>query len=276
MMRAPSAITELQPGFVVAMQPPIGPMMVLVGSMLALPWLVDRGILERREQVLAAVYYSLGLIAFGYAVRLFVIWWGLTIVLAAWAIARMTHATSDDPPRLPFRVLALVACIGIVLTELLSTRDLRAMEGSTTYRVLPTHAALPAERLANWMVNETRPDAGGRILTSFAFGSYLTWRLPKYSTSIDSRGLQPDSVSAAEAIVSASDRDVPVGPWQEADLAIVPTRFRVAAVLDTAGGWTRLRTVAGEPLSADSAALWVKNAWWARNARAPVKPPRGE
>jgi hypothetical protein len=272
MMRSPSAITELQPGFVVATQPPIGPMLLLVGAMLTLPWLIDRGTLQPRERLVAAIYYGLGLIAFGYAVRLFVIWWGLTMLFAAWAIARMTLNTADEPPRLPFRLLALAACVAIVSTELLRTRELRAMEGTTTNRVLPTHAAIAAERLADWLERQTRVEAGGRILTSFAFGSYLTWRLPNYSASIDSRGLQPDSVSAAEAIVSAADRDVPLGPWREADLVIIPVRFRLATVLDSAQGWTRVRTVQGEPMPVDSAALWVKDTWWARNARFSAAP----
>jgi hypothetical protein len=267
MMRPPSAITELQPGFVVALQPPIGPMLLLVGAMLALPWLLDVRALQLRERIMAGVYFGLGVIAFGYAVRLFVIWWELSVLVAAWVIARLTRSTADEPPRLGFRLLALGACLVIVATELVRTRELRAMEGSTTDRVLPTLAARPAEGLAAWLVRETRPDAQGRILTSFAFGSYLTWRLPNYSTSIDSRGLQPDSVAAAEAIVSATDRDVPVGPWRQSDLAIVPVRFPVAAILDTASGWSRLTTVPGELLPRDSAALWVRTDWWTRNAR---------
>ena len=104
-------------------------------------------------------------------------------------------------------------------------------------------------------------------MTSFAFGSYLTWRLPGYSTSIDSRGLQPDSVTAAEAVVSAAAQDFPVGPWKSADLVILPTQFRAAAVLDTATGWQRVLAVRGEAVLGDSAALWVRSEWWARNAR---------
>ena len=264
MMRPPSAITELQPGFVVALQPPLGPMLLLVAAMLSLPWLLERSALQRRERLMAAVYFGLGLLAFGYAVRLFVIWWGLTILVAAWSIAHLTRDTVDEAPRVGFRLLALFACITIITAEVVRTRDLRAEEGSTSHRVLPTFGAQPAERLANWLIGNTQPDAHGRILSAFAFGSYLTWRLPGYSTSVDSRGLQPDSVTAAEAIVSASNRDVPVGPWQSADLAIVPLRFRVAAVLDTASGWTRLKTVPGELAPHDSAALWVRDQWWSR------------
>jgi hypothetical protein len=262
--RPPSAITELQPGFLVTLQPPLGPMLLLVSAMLALPWVLDRAALRRREWLFAALYFSLGLVAFGYAVRLFVLWWGISILVAAWAVAHLTRHTADAPPRLPFRLLALAACVLIATTELIRTRDLRAMEGSTTHRTLPTFGALAAAGLAQWLESNTRPDSRGKILTSFSFGSYLTWRLPHYSTSIDSRGLPPDSVAAAEAIVSAADRDVPIGPWRSADLAIVPVRFRVAGVLDTASGWKRLRTLPGEALPRDSAALWVRETWWSR------------
>jgi hypothetical protein len=260
--RPPSAITELQPGFLVALQPPLGPLLLLVSAMLALPWALNRASLRRREWQFAGAYFSFGLIAFGYAVRLFVLWWALSMLAAAWTVAHLTRDTADAPPRLGFRLLALTACLLIAATELVRTSELRAMEGSTTHRTLPTSGALPAADLAQWLESNTRFGARGKIFTSFAFGSYLTWRLPGYSTSIDTRGLPPDSVAAAEAIVSAADRDVPMGPWESADLAIVPVRFRVAAALDSAGSWIRLRTVPGDPISADSAALWARDRWW--------------
>jgi len=74
-------------------------------------------------------------------------------------------------------------------------------------------------------------------------------------------------VTAAEAVVSAAARDYPIGPWRSADLAILPVRYRAAAVLDSATGWRRLVTVPGQPTAADSAALWVKIDWWQRHAR---------
>jgi hypothetical protein len=164
-------------------------------------------------------------------------------------------------------VIGLLACLAVIVAELVRTRELRALEGSTSHRVLPTVGALPAEGVSRWLVANTAPEARGRIMTSFAFGSYLTWRLPGYSTSIDSRGLQPDSVTAAEAVVSAAARDFPLGPWSSADLAILPIRFRAAAVLDTAAGWRRLVAVPGARARSDSAALWVREDWWTRYAR---------
>jgi hypothetical protein len=37
--------------------------------------------------------------------------------------------------------------------------------------VLPTFGAQPAERLAEWLIENTQPEAHGRILSTFAFGS---------------------------------------------------------------------------------------------------------
>jgi len=136
------------------------------------------------------------------------------------------------------------------------------------HRTLPTFATRPAEQLAGSLVENTVTGARGRILTTFTFGSYLTWRLPGYSASIDSRGLFPDSVAGAEAFVLASDREVPLGPWRSADVAIVPLRYRVAGVLDTASGWRRLAASRDEAVRTDSVGLWVTNAWWQRNRRA--------
>jgi hypothetical protein len=265
--RYPSPISEMRPGFVAMVQPPLGPMLLLVACMLALPWILAQSRQSGRERFTAAAYWMVGAIAFGYAVRLFVLWWVLSIVSFGAALAWATRGTAEAPPRAPIRLLGLFACLLIISAELVRTRDLRALEGSTTDRVLPTFDTRPAERIAQWLVSNTTPGSSGRIMTSFAYGSYLTWRLQGYSTSIDSRGLQPDSVTAAEAVVSAAAQGFPLGPWQAADLAILPVQFRAAPVLDTATGWRRMVTVKGEPVEGDSTALWVRSLWGARHAR---------
>jgi hypothetical protein len=263
----PSPITELQPGFAVMLRPPVGPMLLLVTCMLTVPWIAAQAELSRRERVFAAVYWIIGAIAFGYAVRLFMLWWVLSIVTFGSALAWATRDATEAPPRPSVRLLGLVACMLVISVELVRTRDLRALEGSTSDRRLPSFGARPAERIAAWLGSNTQPDARGRIMTSFAFGSYLTWRLPGYATSIDSRGLQPDSVTAAEAVVSAAAQGYPLGPWQSADLAVLPVQFRAAAALDTAVGWRRMVAVQGYPVESDSAALWVRDDWWKRHAR---------
>ena len=53
-------------------------------------------------------------------------------------------------------------------------------------------------------------------------------------------------MTAAEAVVSAAAQGFPVGPWQSADLVVLPVQFRAAAVLDTATGgseWSPCREI---------------------------------
>jgi hypothetical protein len=269
--RPPSAITELQPGFVTLLYPSPSPMSAIVAAMLMVPWLASQYTLSRRERVMAGLYWALGLVLFGYAVRLFLIWWLLAIVPAGWAIAQLTRRTDERPPRFALRILALAACVVILTAEVVRTREQWALEGDVVHRTLPSYGALPAERLAAWVDSNVATDAHARLMTSFTFGSYLTWRLPGYSASIDSRGTFPDSVSAAEAVVGAADRDVPLGPWRSADVAILPVRFRAAAALDTAAGWRRMATAPGDLVARDSAALWVSDAWWSRFKRGRAK-----
>ena len=100
------------------------------------------------------------------------------------------------------------------------------------------------------------------MFTSFGFGTYLTWRLPALSYSIDGRNIFPDSVAAAESYMLASGGRAPLGPWRSADLAMVPLAREVASVLDTAAGWRRVVVVADERGDSDTAGLWVRDSWW--------------
>jgi hypothetical protein len=259
LVRPPSAVTELQPGFVTMLYPSPTAMLGLVAVMLSVPWALAGAPLNARQRAFGALAWCSGLILFGYAARLFVVWWLLALLPVAWAIVHLTHEAEEAPPRMGVRLLGLAACLLIITTALTKTRSQWALEGDTIHRTLPTVGALPAERIARFLDAKVSAPVGTRMLSTFALGSYLTWRLPAYSQSIDSRGIFPDSVLAAEAVVLASDRDVPLGPWESADAAIVPLRYRVAAVLDTAAGWRRQLTVPGDPIPSDSVALWLRS-----------------
>jgi hypothetical protein len=261
LVRPPSAVTELQPGFVTMLYPSPTAMLALVATMLAIPWILAHAPLSRHERLLSGAYWGVGIILFGYAARLFVAWWLLSLLPVGWAIVHLTRSSEEAPPRLGVRLLGLAACALLIGTEFAKTRNEWALEGDTVRRTLPTVVALPAERIARVIQRHAEPPAGTRMMSTFALGSYLTWRLPRYSQSIDSRGVFPDSVLAAEAVVLASDRDVPLGPWKSADLALMPVRYRSAAVLDTASGWRRELTVAGDPEPTDSVGLWLRNSW---------------
>jgi hypothetical protein len=264
----PSIVTELQPGFVSMLYPKPTPMVGVVAAMLALPWVLGRMGLRDRERLLAATYWSVGVVLFGYATRLFVAWWLLSLPTIGWAIVQLTRSSDEGAPRLRIRLLGLAASLVIIVTQLVKTRDLRAMEGDTARRTLPTYATYPAERLATSLERRGAGKYSGRMMSTFVFGSYLTWRLPHLSQSIDSRGTFPDSVSRVEAFRFASDREVPLGPWRSADLVLVPLSYRVAAVLDTATGWRRLETAPSAAEARDSVGLWVRDDWWAEQSKA--------
>ena len=143
--RPPSAVTELQPGFVSMLYPTPTPMLAAIALMLALPWALTRAGLVSRERLLAAVYWSVGLILFGFASRLFIAWWLLALPAVGWTIAYLTRSSEEGAPRSSVRLLGLVACLLIIATQLIKTRDMRAMEGDTERRTLPTAAAWPAD-----------------------------------------------------------------------------------------------------------------------------------
>jgi hypothetical protein len=264
--RPPSVVTELQPGFVSMLYPTLSPMVIIVAVMLALPWALMRAGLPSRQLLVTSLYWGAGLVLFGYASRLFLAWWLLCLPAIGAAIVALTRGSEEGAPRLRFRVLGLVACTVIIATQLVKTRELRAMEGNTERRTLPTYAVAPAERLASTLVRAGGSNHPGRMMSTFVYGSYLTWRLPRLSQSIDSRGLFPDSVTAVEAIMFGSDRKIPLGPWRSSDLVLVPLNYRVAGVLDTAAGWQRLDTAPGAPTASDSVGLWVRRDWWAGRA----------
>jgi hypothetical protein len=264
----PSIVTELQPGFVSMLYPKPTPMIAVVAAMLAVPWVLSGAMLHGRQRLLSAVYWGIGLILFGYATRLFVAWWLLSLPGIGWTVVQLTRSSEEGPPRLRIRALGLLACVAIIATQLVKTRELRAMEGDTTRRTLPTVATYPVERLAAQLERDGAGNRPGKMMSTFVYGSYLTWRLPRLSQSIDSRGIFPDSVAAVEAFRFASDREVPLGPWRSADLVLVPLSYRVAAVLDTAAGWRRLETAPSAPGARDSVGLWVRLDWWAERSRA--------
>ena len=112
--------------------------------------------------------------------------------------------------------------------------------------------------------------ADGRLLTVFNYGSYLTWRLPQLSPSIDGRGLFPDSVAVPEAFAPADAKEIPLPPWRSAELAIVPLDRRIATVLDTATGWRRIAEALPDSGRRDASALWVRESWWRRAGTGPL------
>ena len=248
----PSTITEFTPGFRFASHYPLW--MFIAGILAITPWMLADVRTSRRERLVFAGIWFIGLTGFAMALRAIVVWWFATLPMLALVLERIPRPRTMQHRR----VLVLIfAALPVALVLNFGRLDARLGKG-----IVPAPRA-SVEPLVQWLEDHVRVTSGSRprVLTNFDYGSYLTWRLPAYSMSIDGRTIFPDSVAAPEAYRFADQGAIPLGPWRAADLAIVPLRVPVAAVLDTAAGWVRLDSVPagrGVPLASG---LWAREDW---------------
>jgi hypothetical protein len=267
----PSPLGEYVPGFVSGVT--LGPApLSLILAVAALPWLVPERVLGGRARLAAGMYWLVGLVAFALTARAFLLWWLLVLPTAALAVELAgSYLAREEPLPRHLRILALWAvCSVFLLTRLSAFHTDGEPVGTVASRTLPSPAAPWVDPIADWLACNVRAGSGGRIFTTHGFGSYLIWRLPDFSPSIDGRTIFPDSVAHPETFRGAWDRGPAYGPWASADLAILPRSFAVTSVLDTATGWRRVVDVNREE---GTTGLWVAERWWGRVGRSPL-PPR--
>lgn len=255
----PSPITEFTPGFQFAAKDPVW---LLLAGMLALtPWTISDERTTARQRVVLGGIWFIGLVGFSMAARAIVVWWFATLPMLALALERLPR------PRTRGHRRVLVSTF-VALPLALTARFVR-LDAALGVDVEPPVRA-SVDPLASWLDRNVRLTGGGRprMLTNFDYGSYLTWRLPGYSMSMDGRTIFPDSAAAPEAYRFADQGPIPLGPWRSADLAIVPLRVPVAAILDTASGWVRLETVPGGRRAPLAAGLWARRDWLRTATRA--------
>ncbi len=254
-------IMEHLPGFywVVGSRAPFA---LIILALAALPWMLAGARLTTRERVAFGALWLAGLVLFGTAIRGLIVWWLLVLPAAGRAAAALPDAGDRRVRRLQLVALQLF-CLTRAAVEVPATVKDWWKEGTTVARTLPSPAAGEAEPAAAWLKCHLPHGAGGRIYTTFNFGSYLTWRLPGYSASVDGRTIFPDSVAVVDAFQLADRGAMRFGVWRSADLAIVLTRHGVAAVLDTAGGWRRVAaTDSLAPKDPRAVSLYVTERWW--------------
>lgn len=267
LFRFPSPIAEHQPGFVHAVRS-IDLVLVLGLGLAALPWAVPRPAWPRRPAAaLLGAGWVAGLVLFAVAARALLVWWLATLPLTAAALGRLP-APSDGTVGRALRAMPLVLLAVLGVRGAQSTIASRGREGDVRHRSIAAPGAAAAMALADTL-DALAPGGSGRVMTSFDYGNALTWRLPRYSMSLDGRTIFPDSAAAVEGWFVA--RVLPDSlPWVagSADLAILPLAHASVRRLARTPGWERIAVahVRTSAEAADSAALWARSAWLTRRA----------
>jgi hypothetical protein len=230
-----------------------------LGAVLTLFPLMSSGSWTQRERVVWGAMWAVGLIAFALRAKALVVWWFLAFPLAglsASALLSTSPAYRLIPPLITFAVPIAAAfgfVVGVPPTILPLVRAWHA-ENVAPGATLSSPAALATDTLLTQLTSHAHAK---RVLTVFDLGSYLTWRAPGYSASIDGRTIFPDSAALPDATLSPTTPTRSLGPWRSADAALVPLVYPVADVLDTAVGWRReaVSDVASSPFG--SVGLWL-------------------
>jgi hypothetical protein len=254
----PSPISEFAPGFQAAVSGR-GALLLIAVLLSMLPWAMT--IMSIRERIVWSAAWIAGLFAFALAARAIMLWWLLILPLVAMVVEPLARVPRRRMVIVGQRV-ALLVLVLLLVAERARVARTPWMADTGATRWLPAQPATSIDPIIQWLECRTRAEATGRVFTAFSLGSYLTWRHPALSYSIDTRTIFADSVAAAEGYNLAYRRRAPLGPWRSADLAIVPLYYPVASVLDTASGWRRAAAVATTPGEGDPVGLWVTDRWW--------------
>jgi hypothetical protein len=255
-----SLIAEYQPGFTGAL---------FTGIILASLPLIVAPTLSINERKVYGALWLVGLTAFALRVKALVVWWFVSLPMvvtgAALALAGASR-TFQKFPMLLTMALAFSSSYRFVVGGAAGSpalRDAWRAEHREPRRSLSTPGAMATEPLLAQLAGLHTPV---RLLTVFDLGSYVPWRAPLVSESIDGRTIFPDSAALPDAALMPLDRARALGPWQSANAAMVPLTFPVAAVLDSASGWQRLATTSVDaPMGAIG--LWVRRDWYAAVCR---------
>ena len=262
----PSAIDEYKPGFLMVFT--AGTSSLAIALLLAVaPWFVAPR-MDVKNRALFGFLWLGGILMFTLAVRSLIVWWVVGIPIASALFALF------PPPTLPVvktaqRAIVPAIFASVTLTGLETWLDPTLLPGNASKRYLPSTNAKSIESLALWMDCNTRRSPG-KLVTMFNYGGYVPWRLPYLSESIDGRTFFPDSVARPEAYRGPYRGPALLQPWRDADIAIFPVSFPVAAVLDTAEGWRRVAMTSELEGPARMIAVWVTDRWWSTVGKIPL------
>jgi hypothetical protein len=215
-----------------------------LGVALALLPLIVGGRWSNRERAVWGAMWVVGLVVFASKTKGLLVWWVLVIPLVGRSAAILNSwspVVRRIPPLLAFAIPLAAGfgyAVGVPPTIPTLARAWRA-EHVAPGLTLSSPAALATDTLVTLLAAS---GSGRRVLTVFDLGSYLNWRAPGLSASIDGRTIFPDSAALPDVPLAPTSGERRLGPWQSAEAAIVPISYPVAGVLDTARGWLRLAT----------------------------------
>jgi hypothetical protein len=258
-------VGELKPGFTVSPVAGLG--------LAALPLLAARQFRRPREQLVLGSMWLVGLFVFARYFKGLGPWWWCAIPLCVMALKQLPDASTARVNR-AFAVALAAFMFASTITSIRLIRVMSRYEGDVSQRSLPSIKAFAAEPAARWLERSLKPGARGKLLTVFGYGSYLKWRVPSLSESIDSRGgIFPDSAALPDVELKRGKDHL--GPWKSADLAVVPITYPVAKVLDEDPEWQRIGLCERAPWSDKEprAGLWVRRVWWRSSGRADAELP---
>ena len=248
-------IAEYRPGFSGGL---------LIGVVLASLPLIVAPTLSINERKIYGALWLVGLVAFALRAKALIVWWFVSLPMVVTGCMLVLAGASRAFRKFPMLLTVALAFSGsyrLVVGGAAGTPSLQdawRAEHREPRRSLSSPAAMATEPL---LAQLARLDVPVRLLTVFDLGSYVPWRAPLVSESIDGRTIFPDSAALPDAVLMPLERAHALGPWQSANAAMVPLAYPVAAVLDSASGWLRLATSAQEPMGAIG--LWVRRDWYA-------------
>jgi hypothetical protein len=256
-----AAIQEHEPGFRWFTHAPPG-MQLLTLMLLVLPLLPSSFAQPGGRLRWLTVSWAAGLVLFALAVRGLLLWWLLALPLTAAALGGIPL-----PERGTTQRVVKLAWLLLLMAFPLQAWQARTATAQGTRVALPLpHPEAPAlEPVVAWLacaLAGTPPATatrGAHATTVFNYGSYLAWRVPALSWSVDGRTIFPDSVARAEATQGAAgSRWHP--PYGSAIAVVLPPWHATRARLEADPTFLRV-PVAGADTNA--ALLWVRRSWHA-------------
>ncbi|MBL0940720.1 MAG: hypothetical protein IBJ03_17640 [Gemmatimonadaceae bacterium] len=258
---AASPILEHESGFAYLTHTSLGTQL-LVLALLMLPLTRPVAQSRTRERVWMGLSWMTGLVLFGLAVRGLLLWWLLALPWMAMACSAIPLPRSSRIARATLLAWCIVVT-SAVLHAAQSARRAADIEG------LPHPYArelAPIVEVLECAVSDRQERRGvesaTRGITNFDYGSYLAWRIPQISWSIDGRTIFPDSVARAEARQQLREGSPVHQPWRAGDVVAFSSGHATLGLIRADSAWM--------PILSDAQAtpgtieLWVRRAWWTR------------